>query len=407
MDLALKNTRKPEMLDSIYVGLTGLAGYSRGLRVIANNTANMNTPGFKSSSLQFSDMFYSAQGATVCAESGNYALGHGLNTGGTALSFTQGDLKKTGNALDLAVDGDGLFVLKKPNGDIRYTRSGQFEFNARAILVVRGTDTQVMARNAAGKLVEISNTGMKTAAAKATTKVTFKGNLSSTASDQDVPDVKVIDSTGAEHTLSLKLTNTNTTKTGSWSVELLDGSTSIGTGEIVFEGGMPKAESSTVHISYTPSGAAQMPVALDFGTDVTSYASGGLSVLAVASQDGHAPSALSKISFDAQGFLVYTYANAETAKGSRLALSRFDSIDSIEPAGANEFRASSNASWESGHAGVGSFGTIEPGVLEISNVDLSREFGDLVIMQRGYQANSQIVSTANEMLQQLFAMRSK
>ena len=102
------------MLDSIFIGMSGLMGYSRGLRVIANNTANLNTPGFKGSSLQFADMFYSD--GSFSGNSTRSQGGYGLNTYSTTLNFKAGDFRQTGNSLDLAVDGQGLFVLKNAAG---------------------------------------------------------------------------------------------------------------------------------------------------------------------------------------------------------------------------------------------------------------------------------------------------
>src|SRR3569832_2182002 len=101
------------MLDSIDIAMTGLQGYSQGLKVIANNTVNLNTPGFKSSTLEFADMFYSNSGTG----SGTMQGGYGLNTAGTVLNFAQGELSQTGNNLDLAIDGQGLFTLMDSNGN--------------------------------------------------------------------------------------------------------------------------------------------------------------------------------------------------------------------------------------------------------------------------------------------------
>ncbi|MDB5914966.1 MAG: protein of unknown function domain protein, partial [Ramlibacter sp.] len=144
------------MLDSIHIGVTGLAGFQQGLRVIANNTANMNTPGYKSSTLQFADLFYSNRQA-----GGNQVqLGNGLDTQGTRLDFRQGDFRQTGNDFDLAVDGEGLFVLHDAQGQVRYTRAGQFEFNADGVLVTAGNGSKVMGLDAAGALGEISVAGL-------------------------------------------------------------------------------------------------------------------------------------------------------------------------------------------------------------------------------------------------------
>jgi len=383
--------------------MTGLQGYSQGLRVIANNTANINTPGFKSASLQFADLFYS----TRDSGSGLMQVGYGLSTTGTSLNFKQGELRQTGNSLDLAIDGQGLFTLKDESGNLHYTRAGQFMFNSDGVLVSRADGSKVMGIDAQGLMGEISISGKATVAGKATTTAKFSGNLSSTAASQSIESVKVIDNVGGEHLLTVKLTNNEVTTPGSWLVEVLDGTSSIGTGAIVFSNGLPLAANSTVSFTYTPPGLSPVPLVLDFGSDVTSFASGSLSTLAFSSQDGYAPGALTGVTLDSLGVVVMTYANGQTVKGSKLSLGRFDSTDAIEAAGSNSFKATNSLAWHTGTASDGGFGRVQSGMVELSNVDLSQEFSDLVIMQRGYQASSQIISTANEMLQELFNMKSK
>jgi len=148
------------MLESIYVGMTGLLGYSRGLRVIANNTANINTPGFKSSSIQFSDLFYTGGNLSGGNASRNQdQLGFGLNTTGTAISFKQGELRQTGNDLDLAVDGQGMFILKNADGQLSYTRAGQFKFDAAGELVSRVNGEKVMGLDSHGNFTAVSLAG--------------------------------------------------------------------------------------------------------------------------------------------------------------------------------------------------------------------------------------------------------
>jgi flagellar hook protein FlgE len=204
--------------------------------------------------------------------------------------------------------------------------------------------------------------------------------------------------------LGLKLTNTGATTPGSWAVELLDGTAVAGTGQLIFVDGKPTAETAKLAIAYTPANQSVVPLTLDFGTDVTAFASGTLSTLAFASQDGFAPGELSGVTFDETGTLVLSYANGQTAKGSKLALARFESPDAAIALGNNEFQAMDESAWHTGVSG-GPFGSLSARHIEISNVDLSQEFSDLVVMQRGYQASSQVISTANEMLQQLFSMK--
>ncbi|AMO22192.1 flagellar hook protein FlgE [Ramlibacter solisilvae] len=394
------------MLNSIYIGMSGLQGYSQGLRVIANNTANLNTPGFKGSNLQFADMFYSNNQAQAGA-SGMMQVGYGLNTAGTVLNFQQGELRQTGNSLDLAVDGQGLFTVKDANGNLHYTRAGQFSFNTEGVLVNRVDGSKVMGMDKNGQLQEITLSGASTLAGKATTTVKFNGNLSSTATEQTISAVKVIDSVGGEHLLTVKLTNDGATTPGHWTVQVLDGTTTVGSGSIQFSGGRPDPANSKVNVTYTPTGLAALPLTFDFSTDVTSFASGNLSTLAFASQDGFVPGALTGVSFDGSGTLVMAYSNGQTVKGAQLALGRFDSLDAVVAAGNNQFDATNTLAWHMGVSGANGFGSVRAGMVELSNVDLSQEFSDLVIMQRGYQASSQVISTANEMLQELFQMKSK
>ena len=391
------------MLDSIHVGVTGLLGYQQGLRTIANNTANLNTPGYKSSTLQFTDLFYagsSSGGAEV-------RLGHGLDTAGTHLDFGQGDLRQTGNDFDLAVDGAGLFVLQDAQGQTRYTRAGQFGFDAQGALVNRTDGSKVMGLDAAGDMVGLTLDGLRFSAGKATSELRLAGNISSTATQQTLSPVAVFDAQGQQHDLSLKFTNTSATTPGSWKVELFNDTTLVGTAQVVFENGTPTAATSKPQFTFTPPGGAAQSLTFDLASDVTSFAAGNLSTLALSGQDGYQPGTLTKVSFDAAGTLVASYSNGQTAKGPRLALARFESLDAVEALGGNAFAAANGIPWATGAAGEGGFGSVRSGMLEISNVDLSREFSSLVVMQRGYQASSQVISTANDMLQELFGMKHK
>ncbi|HEY9024254.1 MAG TPA: flagellar hook-basal body complex protein [Burkholderiaceae bacterium] len=389
------------MLDSIYVGMSGLSAYAEGLRVISNNAANLNTPGFKSASLQFGDMFYTTDGGNG-GTSGQ--LGFGVGTFGTSLNFKQGDMQQTGNVLDLGVDGQGLFTVRDANGALHYTRDGQFTFDPNGILVDKTDQSKVIGVDASGAQATFTLNGFRSNAAKPTTKVSFNGNISSTQTTVSVGTVTVIDATGGSHTLSLTLTNNNATTPGEWVVSIKDGTTEVGTGKLEFPSGEIDPNASTITFSYQPANHASQSITLDFSSDVTSFASGTSSTLAQTTQDGIAAGELTGVTFDATGTIVYAYSNGQTTKGNRLQLARFDTTDAVKTDGENQFDATNTALWHMGLAGDQGFGNIKSGVVEVSNVDLSQEFSDLVIMQRGYQASSQVVSTANEMLQQLFSM---
>jgi len=394
------------MIGSIFIALSGLRGFEKGLRVIANNTANLNTPGFKGSRLQFADLFRPGGTSAEGLGGSSGQTGYGLSTVGTMLDLQQGQLQNTGNSLDLAVDGLGMFVLQDEAGEIRYTRDGQFMFDVDGNLVSATTREKVLAFDASGNLAPVSIGSMATNPASATTAVTFRGNLSSAVTTRTVGNVVVYDRVGGSHTLSVKL-DAVAGSPGSWDVTLLEGTTTVGTGRIVFTNGFPDPTRSKVTIEYTVAGQAPIPLTLDFSSNVTSFDSGGQSTLAMASQDGRAEGSLTGATFDADGVLQLAYSNGQTVKGAQLALARFASIDDVQPVGNNQFRAKEGKAWETGVAKTMGFGTVRSGVVEVSNVDLSQEFSDLVIMQRGYQASSQVVATANEMLGELFAMKGK
>jgi len=390
------------MIDSIYIALTGLNGYQNGLRLISNNSANLNTPGFKGSYLQFGGLYQAPGGL---GGGGSTQFGYGLATLGTIMNFQQGQFQNTGNSLDLAVDGQGMFMLRSADGQLRYTRDGQFAFNASGVLVSTASGGEVLGYDANGNLTNIT-IASRVNPAKATANVTFAGNLSSTAATDTVGSVTVIDAAGSSHTLSVRL-DAVAGIPGSWTVTLLEGTTAVGTGTLGFINGMPDPANSKVAITYTPAGASAVPLTLDFSTNVTSYDSGSASSLAVATQDGYAPGALTGVTFDASGVMQLSYSNGQTVKGSKLALARFNSQDAVMAVGDNQFAATDITAWQNGGASTQGFGSIRSGMVEMSNVDLSSEFSNLVIMQRGYQACSQVVSTANEMLSDLFNMKGR
>ena len=185
------------MLDSIFVGMSGLNSYAEGLRLISNNAANLNTPGYKSSSLQFGDLFYTTGGN---GGSLHGQQGFGVGTFGTSLNFKQGDMQNTGNSMDLGIDGQGLFTVRDGQGKLHYTRDGQFAFNASGVLVGKTDQSEVVGVGSDGTQGVFTLNGFHSNPAKATTKVSFNGNISSTQPTVSVGNVTVMDATGGSHT---------------------------------------------------------------------------------------------------------------------------------------------------------------------------------------------------------------
>lgn len=390
------------MIDSIFIAMTGLHGYEKGLRVISNDTANLNTPGFKSSSLQFSDLFYTTELlGDPGGSSGQY--GYGVDTVGTVLNLNSGDLQKTGNGMDLAVDGVGMFVLKDDAGNVHYTRNGQFEFGEDGILVASGTGERVMALDEKGGLNAISIAELQTGAASPTANVKLRGNLSSTDTNHEIDGLIVIDKEGTAHTLKLKFDRV-TDVPGAWDVSVLDEAVTVSSLRLAFADGKPDPATSKLEFSYGTESTSAITVTLDFSADVTSADGGATSSLAIASRDGYGSGKLLTTVFDETGTLELGYSNGQTVPTVRLALARFLSQDGVVSTGESRFEAKDGSTWITGHAGEEGFGEVSSGTLEKSNVDLSQEFTELVIMQRGYQACSQVISTASDMMSTLFAM---
>jgi len=401
------------MLDSIYSAYTGLLSFSKALTVLSNNVSNMNTPGFKSSDLTFRDLFYqfsSSGGQTTAQES---QIGEGTDTSGTRINFAQGTSSNTGNPLDAAITGNGFFVLQDGANNTFYTRAGQFDVNSSGYLIDKTTGARVQAISGKSDLSDINLADLQTSAAKATTDVSFVGNLSRGATSDQVSSVTAYDSVGGSHALSLTFTNNNSATTGSWLVQVQDEkSKTIGNGEIRFNAdGSPATGYNTVSISLAPAGVAASNITLDFGTAggfsaATNFSGGTTSDLKMNTQDGQASGSLLSTSFDTQGFLTLSYSNGQTAKGPQLALAWFDNLQGLQQSGNEMFTNPTGMNPLLGSADGKVMGKLTSNEVELSNVDLTQQFTDLVIIQRGYQSSSQVISVANQMIQQLVDMRT-
>ena len=392
------------MFESIYVGLTGLSTFSRNLSVIGNNVANMNTPGFKASQLLFSDLVYRnalSQGADGTPAS--LQLGSGVGSSGTRLLLKQGTISQTGTDTDLAIDGSGYFVLRA-DGKTTYTRAGNFSFDADGFLVA-GNGARVAGFD--GGLRDINIADLRSVPPQETLNVRLVDNLSSGDTTKSVP-VTVFDAGGASQNLKLNFTNNSTGGTSQWTfqVEAPAGvSIADGSGAVDFASNLPIGTLTHQFKLRPPGGVAESTINLDFSGMTNN--SGSTSTARVGSVDGHAPGALTKTTFDADGVLTTTYSDGETRRAARVALAFFESPSDLEQVGNGIFDNHSGQAVIIGNPHSGVFGAIAPGSVEAANVDLAGQFSELIISQRGYQASSQVISTANDMIQQLFDIKSK
>jgi flagellar hook protein FlgE len=394
------------MFESIYVGLTGLTSFSRNLSIIGNNISNLNSPGFKATQLQFADLMYASLGA------GSGRHGAGVEAGATRLLFTQGAMRETGAETDLAIDGNGFFVLRSERATT-YTRAGNFEFDAQGMLVSRTNGARVGGLGAGGGLQDIQIGALRATGGKATSTVRLIDNLSSGDNTHELA-LTVFDATGAGRELRLAFTNNGAVTPRSWLLEVRDAAgNALSNGEIRFNGDGSPAEGFNRHaFTLATPGALGTEIALQFGepgsfSGVTNFSAGPESTLVLGSQDGFAAGSLTEVSFDAEGVLVASYSNGRTERGVRLALAFFESPQALEATGSGLFENRNGQRVTLGSPRSGPFGAIAGGSLESANVDLAQQFSELIVTQRGYQASSQVITAANEMIQQLFDIKAR
>lgn len=390
------------MFGAIYIGLSGLSAYSDGLSAVSNNVSNLNTSGFKASEISFSDVFGSGSlGGLEYAQS-NSGSGHGVNFNELTINFEQGELRQTDRDLDLAIDGSGFFVLQE--GDqTYYTRTGSFAVSDEGFIVLAGTQMKLAVLDGSGRPVSLNIDQSRTNAPEQTTKITFSDNLSSTATSYSLADIKVFDQRGGEHVWSLELTRPETVF-DEWDLEVKDAAgTVLATSKVKFENGVIDPTTSSISIEDTDNG---LTVELDFA-DVTSFSSGSVSSLRAANVDGHSAGIITALAINQDGQLEITYSNEETLELGAVAMADFRDPQRLDQRSNGLFAHDGYGQVQYLSAQDTRVGSILSRRLEASNVDLGGQFGDLILIQRGFQASSQIISVSNDMIQQLFGIRGQ
>jgi flagellar hook protein FlgE len=386
------------MLRSLYSGISGLRSHQQMLDVTGNNIANVNTVGFKASSTVFQDtLSQMTQGAggpqTGIGGTNPAQIGLGVQVAGVSTNFAQGSAQATGKATDLMISGDGFFVTRLGN-DTVYTRAGAFDFDADGRLVtadgkiVQGYPATNGVVNENGALSDIVLPLDAAAPAVRTTTAGVTGNLpSETAVGTTITrDATVYDASGAKHTMSLAYTRT----AAGWDVAASNGQGASATSSLTFGANGALTGGGTVTVG---------GIAVDM-TQLTGFAS--LNTASIASQNGSAAGSMQGYSIAKDGTVVGTFSNGASLAIGRIALATFANPAGLEKTGASGYRATGN----SGNASVGApgspgVGQLASGTLEMSNVDLSQEFTNLIVAQRGFQANARIITTSDEVLQEL------
>jgi len=446
---------------AFFSATSGINATSRALSEIGNNIANAQTVGFKTRTVSFGDLF----GASIGVGGTSSALveGRGVRVLGIDPSFTQGSFQTTSNALDLAIDGDGFFQVNDSSGNPFFSRAGQFNIdNSGNIVNPSGLRLQGYQADAAGNintgaLGDLVLTTLQQSGTP-TTSVDMSGNLFSQAlvatpttlqllADPANPaisqfstGVRVYDSQGTGHDLTVYFTKT---AANTWDYSALanssevtvtagnfdtnSGNALVARGTLGFDpAGLLDTESAITYFNAGGTGidftspaaspnptapAANQTIAFDFGTSITTdggagtdgmLQQGAASVLLTLAQNGFSNGTLTSTSIAQDGLITGNFSNGTIRNLGQVTLTRFINPDGLQPIGRNLFLESGNSGTPLvGAPGSGTFGDVTASTLEGSNVDLGDELVNMIIMQRGFQANSRIITTTNDLLGEL------
>jgi flagellar hook protein FlgE len=396
------------VLRSLFSGITGLRAHQTLMDVVSNNIANVNTTGFKGSSVVFEDTLSqtlrNAAAPTTAIGGINPAqIGLGVQLGAVTTSFGQGSAQNTGKSTDLMVQGDGFFVLRT-GAERTFTRAGAFTFDTTGRLVSPegsvvqgwiGTNGVVNTDNPVTDIVVPAGTLVPPTVS---TTVNLGGNISAGTTTPMTLGATVYDGTGVAHSLSIVLTTTGSAPP-SYTIDISEPADPAVT---------PVSETVNFMADGTYDPATVAPtISLADGTVITIDPAGltqfgGEKSLTVTSTDGSAAGSLQQFQIGADGSVLGIFSNGEKLVMARLALANFNNPPGLEKIGNTSFRSTPNSGLaQIGIPGSGGRGSLLGGTLEMSNVDLAQEFTNLIIAQRGFQANSRVITTSDEMLQNL------
>jgi flagellar hook protein FlgE len=404
---------------SFGIALSGINAAQSDLAVTANNIANSQTTGFKQARSEFAELFaVSPQGVS------RTQTGHGVKLAAVSQQFTQGNIEATSNNLDLAISGQGFFVLSDA-GAMAYTRAGAFQTDNNGYVVnTEGQRLQVYPVTAGGgfntatlsdlRLVTSDSAPAATANAEmvynlpanAAQPATATFDPTDTSSYNNSSSLTVYDSLGAAHTASLYYVKNATAN--SWDSYLHVDGVAVGgaqtldyssTGALAAPAG-----GSVSYGTYTPTTGAN-PITLTFDLGRTTQFGDTFGVTNV-TQDGYTTGRLVGISIDSTGIVQARYTNGRSLSLGQVAIASFANPQGLQSIGnsnwAETFTSGQALNGQSGNSG---FGLIQSGSLEQSNVDITAQLVKMIVAQRNFQANAQMISTEDQITQSIINMR--
>ncbi|MBK8250683.1 MAG: flagellar hook protein FlgE [Gemmatimonadetes bacterium] len=430
------------MMRSLFAGVSGLRNHQVRMDVIGNNISNVNTVAFKAGRVTFKEGFAQLlQGASRppgdLGGTNPIQIGLGMQIGSVDMMYQQGNLETTGLATDLAIQGDAMFVVKKGTQNF-YTRSGNFQLDAQGNLVSPTNGFVVQGKMADnGVFLDgirdiILPVGQKTAA-RATDGVSLAGNLNASApiftgtfdatgradplnkTSWTETSITVFDSLGNQHDLKLQFWKT-AADTWSWQVDgtnlpagFTPPNSTPQTLQFDAQGVLQTvAPTDPPIITFQPPGANLVSVTLDLGGNtvngITSFA--GTSTAVLKDQNGYAAGQLENFSIDRTGLITGAFTNGTNVVLGQIVLADFNNPGGLLRVGDNMYAVSGNSGGAVlGYALEGIQSTLTSGALEMSNVDLAQEFTSMIVTQRGFQANSRVITSSDEMLQELVNLK--
>ncbi len=426
---------------SFSAGLSGLNANSVYLNVIGNNLANINTIGFKSSSVTFMDLVSQTTGGSSINP---MQVGLGVVTGSMSPVFNQGAIESTGEPTNAAIQGSGFFVVKNVEGAQFYTRAGNFSLNSDGVLISPdGQKVQGFSQidPITGSIITTGQPGDIIVPAGVlrdpiqTTLIKLQSNLDAGAAVGDTFDtpMQIFDSLGESHVLTATFTKTATGWDWDMTVpgdEVAPASAtpfSVAAGNLTFDGDgqidtftptsagaagggtAPTVADVTFTAPAWANGATSAPIVWDLVDDngvvqMTGFASP--SATASKSQNGAAAGKIDNISINVDGSIVATFGAGQTVSIAKIAIANFNNPKGLVKMGSNRFGESQASGIPNvGTAGTGGRGTLIGSALEQSNVDMAQQFTQMILAQRGYQANSKTITVSEEILMEKLSLK--